>query len=200
MNKYSLITILVLLILLGGVGSFSLSLIEERNRLRNNQSSLLSDMEVLKTENGKYKTEIDGIILTKKEFKKHFDKLNNDLENLNIKLNKVISISNSSSHTVTEINTFIKDSTIINSKMDTIKIGVIDYKDKWLRFYGMTIEDSLQVTIESIDSIIQIVYDNRNWFRRNIVFWKPPILKQVVSSANPNCIIKYSEYIEIKKR
>jgi hypothetical protein len=200
MKQYLIIIKIIVLILLCGVSIYAFRLHDEKLRIESNQKALLSELKTIEMANGNYKTEVNVLQLTNKELKEYKKSIVDQLKLLEIKIGQLASISSNSTHTITEVNTIVKDSFILNQYNDTIKIKKIDYVSKWLSFNGYFINDSLHVRIESRDSLIQVVYDDRNWFRRVFKFWENPLLKQIVSSSNPNCKIEYTEYIKLTNK
>ena len=185
-----------LLISIIGVSNYAFRKHQENKRLESNFDVITSELKILKTDNDRYKMEVGVLLLTNQEFEKMHKSIVNDLKDLGIKINQLKSVSTSSVHTETNINTFIKDS--ISITRDTIK--VVEYKDEWISFYGKMIDTVFLVKISNRDSLIQVVWDDRGFFRRVFKFWEQPILKQTISSYNPNSIIKYSEFITLKRK
>jgi len=185
-----------LLISIIGVSNYAFRKHQENKRLESNFDVITSELKILKTDNDRYKTEVGVLLLTNQEFEKMHKSIVNDLKDLGVKINQLKSVSTSSVHTETNINTFIKDS--ISITRDTIK--VVEYKDEWISFYGKMIDTVFSVKISNRDSLIQVVWDDRGFFRRVFKFWEQPILKQTISSYNPNSIIKYSEFITLKRK
>jgi len=185
-----------LLISIIGVSNYAFRKHQENKRLESNFDVITSELKILKTDNDRYKMEVGVLLLTNQEFEKMHKSIVNDLKDLGVKINQLKSVSTSSVHTETNINTFIKDS--ISITRDTIK--VVEYKDEWISFYGKMIDTVFLVKISNRDSLIQVVWDDRGFFRRVFKFWEQPILKQTISSYNPNSIIKYSEFITLKRK
>ena len=185
-----------LLISIIGVSNYAFKKHQENKRLESNFDVITSELKILKTDNDRYKMEVGVLLLTNQEFEKMHKSIVNDLKDLGVKINQLKSVSTSSVHTETNINTFIKDS--ISITRDTIK--VVEYKDEWISFYGKMIDTVFLVKISNRDSLIQVVWDDRGFFRRVFKFWEQPILKQTISSYNPNSIIKYSEFITLKRK
>lgn len=196
MNRIIIIILGVLLTALIVVSNYAFNAYHQKNRLEDNQRALLSEVEVIKMENGRYKTDVHVLQLTNKELKAYKDSFKKDVEDLGIKFNQVLSIAKNSTETNTSFKTYIKDS-VIN---DTVKIGTFNYNDSFTSVKGEIYGDIVSVNISSRDSIIQVVYDERSAFRRIVLFWTKPVLKQTISASNPNCQIKYSEYIHLTNK
>ena len=204
MNKYLTILSVVLLLLVSGSGWYINSLCQQNNRLDNNQTSLLGELEITKTENGNYKSEIGALKLTASELKEHKEDLVKQVENLNIKLSQVSSVSQNVTEMKVQFKTIIKDSIVyvrdsVSSILDTISLRSVHFNDKWIDLNGFIVNDSLIGSISITDSLIQVVYDERTFFQK-LKFWKSSVLKQAITSLNPNCKVIYSEYIEITNK
>lgn len=185
-----------LLISIVGVSNYAFRKHQENKRLESNFDVITSEIKILKTDNDRYKTEVGILLLTNQEFEKMHKSITKDLKDLGVKINQLKSVSTNSVYTETNINTFIKDSLSITK--DTIR--VVEYKDEWISFYGKMEDSVFSVKISNRDSLIQVVWDDRGFFRRVFKFWEQPILKQTISSYNPNSIIKYSEFITLKRK
>ena len=81
---------------------------------------------------------------------------------------------------------------------DTISVKVFDYSDAFYQVNGMIREDSIRIQIQSIDSIIQVVYKGKR-LRPWLWVLSKRQLEQVMQSKNPNSQIIYSKQIQIIK-
>lgn len=185
MKKYLIIIISILLIILSGLYIKLNNTIKEKNRLSENNTTLMKDFNL---QNKQYKIrdsinvyENGRLQLTLKELKE-FRK--NDLQlikDLKLKKSEVKTITNTVIETQEKIKFQLRDS-------------CINYNTKWISVNGC-IGDTL--TVNTTDSISQVLYKDykfKFWFIR----FGLKGVKQKVVNHNPNSKIKFSEYIEIK--
>jgi len=122
------------------------------------------------------------------------------LDNLGIKPKNVTNYSQTVIQHDKEIIVPVHDSVIF----DTIKAEYFKYCDKYYNIDGIKIGDKQHLKIESVDSIIQVVYKGGRYNMKGvklpgICFWVPRRLEQVISSSNPNSKISYSKTISVVK-
>jgi len=145
-----------------------------------------------KTENGKIAAKSDVILLRVKELKILFPQVISEIENLKIKTSRVADFSETIIKQENEIKFKLIDSIIY----DTINIKKFEYSDEYYQVDGRIMNDSLRLNINSIDSIIQVIY----WGKRQ----KPWLwilskrnLEQAITNKNPKAKILYSKHIKI---
>lgn len=120
------------------------------------------------------------------------------LANMGIKPSKVIQYNSNVIQSEKHITTVLRDSTIF----DTIPVKAINYSDLYYKIVGTIKKDSIDLRINSIDSITQAVFKGHRYNKvgkqvPGILFWHPRRLEQVITSANPNSKIIYSKTIVI---
>lgn len=177
---FTWIAIFILTLVLLGLSSAYMIQRKELKRTTSNQNNLLDQ---------NY-----SLILTNKEFKKGFERQTKIIDSLGIKLRRVIFSTQVVVKTETKFETIFRDSITIHH--DTLKcmqfstphliiLGCLDNKNSFSGFYSST------------DTIIQIVHR----VPRKFLFIKYGTkgIDQTVVSLNPNSIISYKNYIELKK-
>ena len=201
MMKYKLILILI------GVGliifgSWYISYLRgEKQRIEGNYDALIERENVLKegiryekTRNDELMVKVSSLELTNREIRETQTEMTDNLRNMRIALRKVESYSATNTQTTYNIETTLKDSVI----RDTIPVEYIAYHSKWLDLDGYKISDKFNLSIETRDSLVQVVYwekINGFWFIR----WNKRY-SQKITSANPHSKITYSEFIVPKKK
>ena len=168
----------------------------EVNRLSNNQESLLQSIRFYKTKDSLSAASVGRLQLSVSEFKKHEERLNETIKNLNIKVRRLQSVSNTGIQSNYNINLQIKDSTIINGG-HLSKLKCINYDDKWISLHGCMTDSLFNGTIITRDSLTQIVH--RIPHRFLFIKWGIKSIRQEIISSNPYSQITYSKYIELKK-
>jgi hypothetical protein len=185
-----LIYIAVACILLGGV--YGLGKLSERKNTQRQKNNYLA---LLQAQNHRYDSTTRVINLTKEEIKKQMPELVKQIrQDFDVKLRNINSAQNVNTVTNTNVHTFLKDSTI----MDSVKIQVADYHDKWTDLHMIKLRDSVQVKIRTTDSLLIVVHK----VPRKLGQWLRGEPKQVssdIKSYNPNSKILYQRYIQISK-
>jgi len=197
MKKYLIITILVLFALVCGLSYSLTKTVQERQRLDSNQRSLLSDVKYYRTRDSLSAASVERLELPKKELEEHESDLVAEIEDLNIKIRRMVAASTTGTETKTEVKTIVKDSLIyLDGKIDTV--SCIDFSDPWVSLNGCVFGNEFRGLITSKDTLIQVVHRvPREW----VIFkWGTKGLRQEITSKNPHTEITYSEYIELKKR
>lgn len=192
------IAIYLILALVLAVVGLSYSLRHERSekaRYKANQTALLADVEYYKTENGKNAASVQKLTLTNEELKQNYSNLVKTAKDLNIKIKRLQSVSNTSTNTKVEIKTIVKDS-IVYIQGEPTKTLAFDWRDPWTDVEGMIHNDSVGLYIQSTDTLVQMVHRVPHKF---LFFkWGCKAIKQDIASKNPHTKIIYTEYIELK--
>lgn len=196
MKKYLIAAVAILSILL----AFSFAVInksqKERQRLSENQRSLLLDVEYYRTRDSLSAASVERLELTKREMMEYQAKLVADIENLGIKIRRLQSASVTATETKVEIKTVVRDSIIYRDGV-TDTVPCVSFKDPWVSFDGCSVAGQFQGLIISSDTLVQAVHRvPREWL---FFKWGTKAIRQEITSKNPHTVITYSEYIEIKK-
>ena len=168
----------------------------EKKRLANNQEALLTDVEYYKTESGKNAASVLKLELSKSELERHCQDLTKTVEDLNIKISRIQSVSTTVTKTEVEIQTVVRDSIVYRDL--PISIKVINWRDPWIKLNGVLDGDTFSAKIESVDTLQQVVHRIPKKFL--FIKWGTKAIRQEVVSSNPHSKIVYTEYIELKGR
>lgn len=196
MTKYLLFMILVLATFLAVSVKSCQDIRTDRNRLSDNQRTLLADIEFYRTKDSLSAASVERLTLTNREFRKYAGELKKTVEELNLKVKHLQSASQSATETKYLVKTEIRDSIIIRpGKTDTL--SCINYQDPYLTFSGSITGKQFSGLIQSQDTIIQLIHrvPRRFWFIR----WGTKGIRQEIVNRNPYSRITYTEYIELKK-
>ena len=194
--KKTLIISLTIAVLIVAVEFIAIGKIRsERDRYKANQTALLADVEHYKTESGKNAASVQKLTLTNKELEQNYSDLAETAKDLQIKVKRLQSVSNTSTETRVEIKTEVRDS-IVYIKGEPIKTLAFDWRDPWTDIEGIIHNDSANLNIQSTDTIVQFVHRVPHKF---LFFkWGCKAIKQDIVSKNPHTNIVYTEYIELK--
>lgn len=167
---------------------------DECERLEQNQTGLLEQVEYYKTEAGKSAASIQELTLTKQEAEAHCVELTKMVDELGIKLKRVQQATTTAMESKVEIRTVVRDSIVyVNNNTDTMKS--FTWSDAWTDIAGTFNNDEAKIAIHSVDTIRQIVHRVPKrflWFK----FGTKAIRQEIVSS-NPHNKIVYSEFVSI---
>ena len=167
----------------------------EKERLEANQTALLSQVEYWTTKSGKSAADVRKLTLTANELKQTNAALKKTAEDLGIKLKRVQSASTTGVKTEVKLITQVRDSIVYRDSIIT-PIKVFSWRDAWTDVRGMIERDSVDLSVQSVDTLTTIVHKvpHKFWF----IKWGCKAIKQTVVSSNPHTKITYTEYIEVK--
>lgn len=168
---------------------------QERDRYKANQTALMSDVEHYKSENGKNAASVQKLTLTYDELKKNYDDVCATAKDLGLQVKRLQSVSNTATETKVEVKVPIHDTIVIRD-------GVIDrlstfyWQDPWTDVEGLIRNDSVNLNIQSTDTLVQFVHriPHKFWF----IKWGCKAIRQDIVSKNPHTNIVFTDYIEVK--
>lgn len=195
MKKILIYSIVALVLAVVGLSYTLRKETREKQRYKANQTALLADVEYYKTENGKNAASVQKLTLTYDELKKNYADVVKTAEELNLKVKRLQSVSNTATETKVEIKTVVKDS-IVYIEGEPIKTLAFDWRDAWTDVEGIIHKDSVDLNIQSTDTLVQFVHrvPHKFWFFK----WGTKAIRQEIVSKNPHTNITYTEYIELK--
>lgn len=172
---------------------------DERQRLEANQHSLMTDVEYYRTRDSLSAAGVERLTLTNREFRRHAEELTRTVEDLQLKLRRLQAASRTAVATTYPVEVQLRDTLIMR---DTIAVpdtlSRLYYQNPWVTLDGIIADSVFRGTIESRDTLVQIVHrvPRRLWFIR----WGTKAVRQEVTTRNPYSRITYTEYIELKRR
>lgn len=166
----------------------------EVQRTRENVETLQQGIIHYRTSDSLNAISVGRLTLTKREMKEREVDLLKQVEKLNIKVRRLNAILETHSEAKAEIITILKDS-VIN---DTTVIKCLKYDDNYFSIDACIHKDTLEGSLRYTDTLIQVLHriPRKFWFIR----WGTKAVRQDAYFANPNAIINYSRYIELKKK
>ena len=195
--KKILLYVNVALILTVSVLSYWLNNVrEEKKRLADNQEALLSDVDYYKTESGKNAASVLKLELSKSELENHCQDLTKTIDDLNIKIGRIQSVSTTVTKTEVEIQTVVRDSIVYRDL--PVNLKVVKWRDPWVTLNGVLDGETFSAKIESVDTLSQVVHRIPKKFL--FIKWGTKAIRQEVVSSNPHSKIVYTEYIELTGR
>lgn len=167
----------------------------EKERLEANQTALLSQVEYWTTKSGKSAADVRKLTLTANELKQTNAALKKTAEDLGIKLKRVQSASTTGVRTEVKFITQVRDSIVYRDSI-IVPVKAFTWRDPWTDVQGVIERDSVDLSVQSVDTLTTIVHKipHKFWF----IKWGCKAIKQTVVSSNPHTKITYTEYIEVK--
>lgn len=167
----------------------------EKERFKANQTALLAQVDTLTTENGKHAANMLKLSLTVDELRNANAQLVKTADELNIKLKRIQSASTTATNTEVKVITQVRDSIVYRDSV-IMPVKVFTWRDSWTDVNGVIERDSVDLSIQSVDTLTTIVHKvpHKFWF----IKWGCKAVKQTVVSSNPHTKITYTEYIEVK--
>ena len=167
----------------------------EKERLEANQTALLSQVEYYTTKNGKSAADVRKLTLTVDELKQYNATLKKTADDLGIKLKRVQSASTTGVRTEVKFITQVRDSIVYRDSI-IVPVKAFTWRDPWTDVMGVIERDSVDLSVQSVDTLTTIVHKvpHKFWF----IKWGCKAIKQTVVSSNPHAKITYTEYIELK--
>ena len=167
----------------------------EKERFKANQTALLAQVDTLTTENGKHAADVLKLSLTVDELKQTNAALKKTTDDLGIKLKRVQSASTTGVKTEVKFITQVRDSIVYRDSI-VVPVKAFMWRDAWTDVKGVIEKDSVDLSVQSVDTLTTIVHKvpHKFWF----IKWGCKAVKQTVVSSNPHTKITYTEYIEVK--
>lgn len=195
MKKIAIYIILALTAACVGLGIALRKSNSEKERLEANQTALLSQVEYYTTKNGKSAADVRKLTLTVDELKQYNATLKKTADDLGIKLKRVQSASTTGVRTEYKFITQVRDSIVYRDSI-IVPVKAFTWRDPWTDVQGVIERDSVDLSVQSVDTLTTIVHKvpHKFWF----IKWGCKAIKQTVVSSNPHTKITYTEYIEVK--
>lgn len=197
MSKYLLIAVAILLLAFGIAVNRCSSIREDRNRLSNNQRSLLEQVSFYKTKDSLNAASIERLTLTANELKAYFPRLTETVKSLDIKVKRLQSVAQTATQASYPVVTPVVDSIIIRDTVEKpVVLKCIEFDNRYLRISGCEEGGLFKGNIRTVDTLVQVVHR----VPRKFLFfkWGTKAIRQEVLSKNPYTSIVYSEYVELK--
>ena len=200
MSKFSQI-LLVIILLLGGVVfiqfKHAAKLSDERDRYKQNNTALLSDIERIKVDSTTMAVDAKALRLTIDEYERFRAADAEKIRQMGIKIKNLQAVAKHNLEVAAPINAVIRDTVFIR---DTVRVvqQKVEMASPHIQLDAVIDNDTLRGDISLPVTLQQTVWVE---YKRKCIFWKKvKAIHQTISSDNPYVNIKYSEYIQIEKR
>ena len=200
MSKFSQI-LLVVILLLGGVVfiqfKHAAKLSNERDRYKQNNTALLSDIERIKVDSTTMAVDAKALRLTIDEYERFRAADAEKIRQMGIKIKNLQAVAKHNLEVAAPINAVIRDTVIIRDTVQVVQQKV-EMASPHIQLDAVIDNDTLRGDIRLPVTLQQTVWVE---YKRKCLFWKKvKAIHQTISSDNPYVDIKYSEYIQIDKK
>lgn len=171
----------------------------EYTRLKDNQRTLFTDVEIYRTRDSLSAAGVERLTLTNREFKRYASRLEKTVKTLDLKVRRLQSVAQVAVSTLYPVTARLSDSVVSPDPPEIPEtVRRLYYRDRWLTIDGTVRGSEFLGTIESRDTLVQVIHrvPRRFWFVR----WGTKAVRQEVTTRNPYSRITYTEYIELKRR
>ena len=200
MSKFSQI-LLVIILLLGGVVfiqfKHAAKLSDERDRYKQNNTALLSDIERIKVDSTTMAVDAKALRLTIDEYERFRAADAEKIRQMGIKIKNLQAVAKHNLEIAAPINAVIRDTVFIRDTVPVIQQKV-EMASPYIQLDAVIDNDSLKGDIRLPVTLQQTVWVE---YKRKCLFWKKvKAVHQTISSDNPYVDIKYSDYIQIDNK
>ena len=200
MSKFSQI-LLVIILLLGGVVFIQFKhaskLSDERDRYKQNNTALLSDIERIKVDSTTMAVDAKALRLTIDEYERFRAADAEKIRQMGIKIKNLQAVARHNLEVAAPINAVIRDTVFIRDTVQVVQQKV-EMASPHIQLDAVIDNDTLRGDIRLPVTLQQTVWVE---YKRKCIFWKKvKAIHQTISSDNPYVDIKYSEYIQIEKK
>ena len=200
MSKFSQI-LLAIILLLGGLVfiqfKHAAKLSDERDRYKQNNTALLSDIERIKVDSTTMAVDAKALRLTIDEYERFRAADAEKIRQMGIKIKNLQAVAKHNLEVAAPINTVIRDTVFMRDTVHVVQQKV-EMASSHIQLDAVIDNDTLKGDIRLPVTLQQIVWVE---YKRKCLFWKKvKAIHQTISSDNPYVDIKYSEYIQIDKK
>lgn len=200
MSKFTQILLTVILLLAAVVFiqyKRSVRLADERDRYKQNNTALLSDIERMQIDSATMAVDAKTLRLTIDEYERFRAADAEKIRQMGVKIKNLQSAAKHQLEVSAPINAVVRDTVFIRDTVPVIRKKV-EMLSPHIQLAGVIENDSLKGNIRLPVTLQQTVWVE---YKRKCIFWKKvKAIHQTISSDNPYVDIKYSEYIQIDKR
>ncbi|MBR5281488.1 MAG: hypothetical protein IKU22_01765 [Alistipes sp.] len=200
MSKFSQI-LLVIILLLGGVVFIQFKhaskLSDERDRYKQNNTALLSDIERIKVDSTTMAVDAKALRLTIDEYERFRAADAEKIRQMGIKIKNLQAVAKHNLEVAAPINAVIRDTVFIRDTVHVVQQKV-EMASPHIQLDAVKDNDTLRGDIRLPVTLQQTVWVE---YKRKCLFWKKvKAIHQTISSDSPYVDIKYSEYMQIDKK
>jgi hypothetical protein len=171
---------------------------QESDRLSQNQTALLADIQFYKTKAGNNAAKIQRLELNRSEFERLCVDLKEQVKELGVKNRYLRGVIVAGTKTEVDVKAAVRDSVtyIDGNRSDTLRC--VDFSDGYVSLSGCIRGDSVfNAHIENVDTLSLVGHrvPKRFLFFR----WGTKAVELDIVSKNPHTHLTYGRYVELKK-
>lgn len=193
--------VLVTVLLLIFIGSYKRAK-SENNRLANNQTALMTDIEYYKTESGRNASKVMELELTKSEFEKLLPELQKQVKDLKIKNKYLESLSSTGTKTDIDGSATLRDTVYITVKDSSVvrqEAKYFKWADAWNTIEGTVYPNNrVDVSYHGTDTLTMAAVR----VPKKFLFFRcgTKYIEVKAVNSNPSTKIIYNQKIKIRKK
>ena len=174
----------------------------ENNRLANNQTALMTDIEYYKTESGRNASKVMELELTKSEFEKLLPELQKQVKDLKIKNKYLESLSSTGTKTDIDGSTTLRDTVYITVKDSSVvkqEVKYFKWADAWNTIEGTVYPNNkVDVSYHGTDTLTMAAVR----VPKKFLFFRcgTKYIEVKAVNSNPSTKIVYNQKIKIRKK
>ncbi len=170
---------------------------KDNDRMSNNQKALTEEVYYYKTESGKNAARVTELTLKKGEFEKMCKEQVKVIDDLNLKLKRVQSVSSTGTSTSITVVTELRDTILIRDTLSTSIVKRFDWNDSWNHIHGVIDGNKVECTYDGKDTlnIVATRVPKKFLFFR----WGTKYIQVDAVNSNPSTKIEYNKTIKIEK-
>ena len=162
-------------------------------RLSNNNEALSSETKLYKSRLDESAASVVALQLKLDEYRKQNARDAKRIRELGIRLRRVESVAKAATESRVEFSAPMCDTVILR---DTLKL--FRWSDRWVRVEGVLCNGSVECSVESVDTLHQIIHRVPRKFL--FIRYGTKAIRQEIVSSNPHTKVVYADYIELPKR
>lgn len=195
--KVLLAAITILLIVASALGYRCRALSQDRGRLRDNQNALLGEIKTYKVRDSLNAISVQALTLKNNEFSTHFEEMTALIEDMNLKLKRVESISQAATQSNYRISAPVRDTILISVDSSATRARTVNYSSPHIEFHGIVAGDKFDGEIHTYDTLTQVLHRVPRKFL--FIRWGTKEVRQEVVSSNPHTELTFSRIIKLQK-
>lgn len=194
MKKYLLFGLVILSAATFALMRQNAAIRRDNDRLLHNNTVLNAGLETYRTSLGQSAAHVGRLEMTIKELRQLNDELLQRIEQMQIKLRRVESVSINAINTSFSFTVPLSSGTISRSSTAPRPFR---WENPWNKVDGVVGSDSVECSIVHRDTLDQVIYRVPRRFL--FIRWGTKEIRQAVSVRDPKSTIVYSEYVVLKR-
>lgn len=195
MKKYLVVILVAMTVALFALWGMYSGEREERKRVEGNQDVLLTENREYQIRDSLNVVSTKQLTFTNRELEKYKEETVRLIEDLNIKLKRVQSVTTAGTETKYEIKTEVRDSIVYRDV--PVSVQVVEFRNNYLELSGVIEDKEFTGEIVSRDTLVCVAHrvPRKIWFVR----YGCKGVRMEIVCKNPYSRVVYPEYVELKR-